>query len=67
MAGDWTNGITIELMTRRFTPRQAARVKYRELLFRSMDPDPRLDALVDSDPGRRWFCFCLDAVARLET
>lgn len=64
--GDWTNGITIGLMARRLTPKQAARVKYRALLFRSMDPSPRIDALVDSDPGHRWFCFCLDAVARQE-
>jgi hypothetical protein len=67
VSGDWTNGITIELMSRRLTPRQAAKVKYRAMIFRDMDPDPRIDALIDGDPGHRWFCFCLDAVARQET
>lgn len=66
MPDDWTNGISVTQMARQFTPKQAARIKYRALLFRSMDPEPRLDALLDSDPGHRWFCFCLDAVARME-
>jgi hypothetical protein len=65
---DWTNGITIALMSRRLTPKQAARVKYRVLALRACaEPDPHVDALFDNDPGHRWFCFCLDAVARRES
>ena len=60
MSGDWTSGISIAQMAREFTPKQAARVKYHALLFR--DPDD----LLRDNPGHRWFCFCLDAVARME-
>jgi hypothetical protein len=67
MSGDWTNGISIALMGRRLTPKQAARVKYRAMIFRDMDPSPHLDQLLDSNHSHRWFCFCLDAVARQET
>ena len=65
--GDWTNGITIAVMAANLTPRQAARVKYMELALRSCyEPDPRIDALLANNIGHRWFCFCLDAVARQE-
>lgn len=63
---DWTNGITIAVLAARLTPQEAARVKYRALLFRSMDPSPRIDALLAGDIGHQWFMFCLDAVARQE-
>lgn len=66
MNGDWTSGISVALMARRLTPEQAARVKYRALLFSSMDPSPHIDELLRNDPVHRWFCFCLDAVARRE-
>lgn len=66
MSGDWTNGISVAQMSRQLTPRQAARVKYRVALFSSMDPSPHIDELLRNDPVHRWFCFCLDAVARQE-
>ena len=59
-------GVTIAMMAARLTPRQAARVKYQALIFDAMDPSPRIDALMASSAGHQWFCFCLDAVARLE-
>lgn len=63
---DWTNGITIAQMAACLTPQEAARVKYRALVFRSLEPDPRHDALLAGNIGHQWFCFCLDAVARQE-
>lgn len=68
MSGDWTNGITIARMAATLTPKRAARVKYRVLMFRSMDPEGArlIDPVLENDPGHRWFCFCLDAVARQE-
>ena len=59
-------GVTIAMMAERLTPRQAARVKYQALIFAAMDPSPRIDELLANNAGHRWFCFCLDAVARLE-
>lgn len=65
---DFTCGISVEQMSRQFTPKQAARVKYRTLLFRdTRHQDPEIDLLFDNDPGHRWFLFCLDAVARRES
>jgi hypothetical protein len=63
---DWTNGVTVAQMAGRLTPREAARVKYRAMLFRPVVRSPQLDALVDGNAAHRWFCFCLDAVARTE-
>jgi hypothetical protein len=70
MSGDWTNGISVAVMAARLTPKQAARVKYYELLFRPEDPDSydlRIDALLRNNIGHQWFCFCLDAIARQGT
>lgn len=52
-----------------FTPKQAARVKYRALLFRLAGPEGarQLSRLTSEDPRHRWFMFCLDAVARRES
>jgi hypothetical protein len=66
VSGDWTDGISVAVMARRLTPKQASRVKYRALLFGSADPNPRLDDLLRDDPGHRWFMYCLDAMARQE-
>jgi hypothetical protein len=63
---DWTNGVSVAQMAARFTPGQAARLKYQALIFRPASPSPQFDALVDGNRAHRWYCFCLDAVARLE-
>jgi hypothetical protein len=67
MSDDWTDGITIAALAARFTPRQAARIKANVLVLRSHTDRESLeywDPVFDNDPGHRWFCFCLDAVAR---
>lgn len=65
---DWTNGITIDIMGKILTPKQAARVKYRALIFREMDPAGAewFDQVTKDEIGHQWFCFCVDAVARRE-
>jgi hypothetical protein len=56
---------TVARMEALFTPKQAAAIKYKTAVLRSCtEPDPRIDALIDNDPGHRMFMFCLDAVAR---
>jgi hypothetical protein len=64
---DWTSGITVEVMRQRLTPKQAAHVKYMELVIRSCTDQESLDyadRVIGNDPRHRWFCFCLDVVAR---
>jgi hypothetical protein len=56
---------TVARMAELFTPQRAAHIKYMTAMLRcASEPDPRLDALVDGDPGHRMFVYCLDAVAR---
>lgn len=64
---DWTSGWTIERMAAVFTPKAAARIKYRAIVMHlAADPESRsyADRLMREDAGHQWFCFCLDAVAR---
>lgn len=62
---DWTDGITIAVMAARFTPQQAARIKYKAAVMQLASvPDDRIERMLRWDPGHQWFLFCLDAVAR---
>lgn len=52
----------------RLGPQGAAHVNYMALLMRECtEPDPRIDKLINDDPGHRWFCYCLSAIARSDT
>jgi hypothetical protein len=67
---DFTDGITVEIMAKNFTPKQAAHIKYKVLAIRAVTDKESLeysDRVIGNDPGHRWFCFCLDAVARRES
>ena len=64
---DFTDGITVEVMARRLTPREAAHVKYMTYMLRCATDEESLRlAERVTDPGHRWFCYCLDAIARRE-
>lgn len=57
------------VMRERFTPKQAAHVKWQVLALRQCTDAESLrltDHIFENDPGHRWFTQCLDAVARLE-
>jgi hypothetical protein len=59
------SGWTVARMEARFTPKQAARIKWQVAALRlCTEPDAHLDALTDGDPGHRMFVYCMDAVAR---
>ena len=48
------SGWTVARMEARFTPKQAARIKWQVAALRlCTEPDAHLDALTDGDPGHR--------------
>jgi hypothetical protein len=50
------------------TPKEAAHVKYMVAMLRAASVQDehtrRLDEMMHNDAEHRWFCFCLDAIAR---
>jgi hypothetical protein len=50
------------------TPKQAAHVNYMVLMLRAASVQDehtrRSDEMLHNDAEHRWFCFCLDAIAR---